>query len=394
MELKRDRIGLFGGTFDPVHTGHLSAARAAAEILGLKKLILIPASVPPHKELPEEAAPPEMRLEMLRLAIKGLDAAEISEIELKREGISYTDDTLKELMKLYPNSEHWLIMGGDMLEAFEKWRNFDWLIKNVSICALSRHTDRNRLKTAAKALSEKYGASVILAENDAVEISSSELRETLKTRGAVQYLDPLVYAFIIKNRLYGSKANFDWLREKAKQMLDPKRVPHVLGCECEAVSLAERWGADEDSARSAAVLHDITKKLSLTEQLILCEKYGIIVDTVERREVKLLHSITGAALAEYEFGMPQEICSAIRWHTTGRAHMSLLEKIVYLADYIEPTRDFEGLDSLRRLAYLDLDSAILEGLKMTMAEITERGKIPHPNTLSAVEYLKRSINAQ
>jgi nicotinate-nucleotide adenylyltransferase len=331
---------------------------------------------------------------MLRLAIKGFSIAEISEIELEREGKSYTDDTLKELMLLYPSADLWLFMGGDMLETFEMWRNFEWLIKNVSICALSRHESRDRLEAAAEELRKKYGASVILAANDAIEISSSELRAALKKRGGVEYLNGEVYAYIIKNRLYGSKANYDWLREKAKQMLDPKRVSHVLGCEKEAVSLAERWGADIDDSRSAAILHDITKKLSLSEQLILCEKYGIIIDTVERQEAKLLHSITGAALAEYEFGMPKEVCSAIRWHTTGRANMSLLEKIVYLADYIEPTRDFDGLKNLRRLAYLDLDAAILEGLRMTMAEITERGKVPHANTLSAIEYLKRSNNAQ
>lgn len=393
MELKKERIGVFGGTFDPVHVGHINAAREAAKMLSLKKLIFVPASLPPHKDLPKEAAPPKMRLEMLKLATKDFDIAEISEIELSREGKSYTDETLKALSSLYPEAELWLIMGGDMLDILDKWRNFSWLIKNVQICALSRLSDRNRLEISSKTLREKYDANIILADNKAIEISSTELRKALKKRSGVEYLSSDVYAYIIKNRLYGSKANFDWLREKAKEMLDPKRVQHVLGCEKEAVSLAERWGADVDSSRSAAILHDITKKLSLSEQLILCEKYGIIVDTVEKQEVKLLHSVTGAALAEHEFGMPKDVCNAIKWHTTGRANMSVLEKVVYLADYIEPTRNFEGLTNLRRLAYSDLDAAIYEGLKMTMAEITERGKIPHSNTISAIEYLKRSIKA-
>ncbi len=394
MALEREKIGIFGGTFDPVHLGHVAAAKAASDKLGLTKLIFIPAAVPPHKELPPEAASGEMRLEMLRLALKNIENAEVSDIEIKRGGTSYTDETVRTFKEKHPNAELWLIMGGDMLECFEKWNNFDWLKRNVYVCALSRRADTERLKAAAAELRKKYGINVVLAENDALEISSSELREMLKNRDGLRYLDPEVYAYIIKNRLFGSRAEFGWLRERAGEMLDPKRVPHVLGCEEEAAALSFRWGADVEDARCAAILHDLTKKLSLEEQLILCEKYGIIIDIVERREVKLLHSVTGAAMAEHEFGMPSEVCSAIRWHTTGKAGMSLLEKIIYISDYIEPTRTFDGVEKLRALAYSDLDSAMLEGLSMTVAEITERGKTPHQNTLLAIEYFKRSILGQ
>ncbi len=394
MKPGREKIGIFGGTFDPVHLGHIGAARAAADKLGFTKLLFIPVSVPPHKEFPSEAASGEMRLEMLRLAVKGIENAEVSDLEIKRGGTSYTDETVRSLQEKYPDAELWLVMGGDMLDCFEEWKSFEWLAENVSICALSRLADTGKLEAAALTLREKYGIKVVLAENDALEISSSELRAMLKKRKGLEFLSPEVYAYIIKNRLFGSRAEFGWLRERAKEMLDPKRVAHVLGCEEEAVALSGRWGADEDDARCAAILHDLTKKLSLEEQLILCEKYGIMVDIVESREVKLLHSITGAAMAEHEFGMPREVCQAIRWHTTGKAGMSLLEKIIYISDYIEPTRAFDGVGKLRTLAYSDLDSAMLEGLEMTVAEISERGKTPHQNTLSAIEYFKRSILGQ
>ena len=166
-----------------------------------------------------------------------------------------------------------------------------------------------------------------------------------------------------------------------------------MGCESEAVKLAERWNADLDDARCAAILHDITKKLDLNEQLIICHKYGIMTDAVEMREVKLLHSKTGAALAGDIFGMSEEVCDAIKWHTTGKADMSILEKVIYLADYIEPGRQFDGVGTIRELAYRDLNAAMLLGLEMSEAEIKERGKAVHPNTLSAIEYLKRSIKA-
>ncbi len=388
-----EKIGILGGTFNPVHIGHIGASKLAAERLGLKKLIFIPNLTPPHKELPEETAPAEMRLEMLRLAVGDMEEAEVSDIEIKRGGVSYTADTVELLKKRYPDAEFWLLLGNDMLSSFEQWYRFEWLCENVSLCALSRYNDGGEQKAAADRLREKYGARIEFAGNDTTEISSTDIREMLKKRGGRRFLMPGVYDYIVKNRLYGVKPEFDWLRAKAMEMLEPKRISHVMGCESEAVALAERWHADKDDARCAAILHDITKKLDLNEQLIICRKYGIMTDAVEMREVKLLHSKTGAALAGDIFGMPEAVCDAIRWHTTGKADMSLLEKIIYLADYIEPGREFDGVGALRELAYRDLDAAMLLGLEMSEAEIRERGKAVHRNTLSAIEYLKRSIKA-
>jgi len=388
---KKEKIGLFGGTFDPVHIGHTGAAKLAMEKLGLDRLIFIPAYNPPHKYLPQDSASAEKRLEMLKIATKDMENTEVSDIEISRGGISYTIDTIKELQKLYPDAELWLLMGNDMLCSFENWVGFEWLVKNLSICALSRHSDRSDMELCAKELVENYGAKVVFADNSAIDISSSRIRELLRQRKGREYLDDEVYAFIVKNRLYGVKPDFDWLREKAIAMLSERRIPHVLGCEQEAVKLASRWGADEEDARSAAILHDITKKLTLNEQLILCKKYDIMTDTAETSNVKLLHSKTGAAIARDVFGMPEQVCDAINWHTTGRPGMSLLEKVIYIADYIEPGRDFQGVDLLRELAYSDLDKAVLKGLEMSIESVLEEGQIPHPNTLHAIEYFKRSI---
>lgn len=178
------------------------------------------------------------------------------------------------------------------------------------------------------------------------------------------------------------------LRAVSYSMIRAKRIAHVQGTEQEAVSLARRWGANEMHARRAAILHDCTKYLTLEEQLLLCEKYQVKLDDMERVAVKLLHSKTGAALAEHLFGEEQEICQAICWHTTGKAGMSLLEKILYIADYMEPTRDFEGVERLRKLAYQDLDAAVLLGTEMTIEEMVRYGNPIHPNTLAARDYLK------
>ena len=176
------------------------------------------------------------------------------------------------------------------------------------------------------------------------------------------------------------------LRDKAYRLLSEKRIPHVAGCEEEAVRMAERWGEESSLAAAAGILHDCTKKLAYEEQLQLIRKYDILCEDDLLNAPKLLHAVTGSAVAEHEFTMPEAVVSAIRWHTTGKAGMTLLEKIIYLADYIEPTRCFDGLNELRRLAYEDIDAAMALGLKMSVADVTARGNVPHADSLAAYDY--------
>ena len=140
--------------------------------------------------------------------------------------------------------------------------------------------------------------------------------------------------------------------------------------------------------RVAALLHDCTKKLEMDEQLELCRHYDIPLCELEQKALKLLHSKTGAAIARDVFGVDEEVYSAICWHTTGRAGMTLMEKILYLADYIEPTRDFDGVDELRRACYEDIDAGLEMGLRMTVEEMYQRGNPVHPATLEALDDLK------
>ena len=143
-----------------------------------------------------------------------------------------------------------------------------------------------------------------------------------------------------------------------------------------------------ETARRAALLHDCTKRLGFDEQIALCERYGIELDEMERSEGKLLHAKTGAVIAERIFGESSEVVSAIRWHTTGRADMTLPEKIMYLADYMEPSRDFPGVEELRRVCYEDLDKGLALGLEMGIQELTERGQPVHHATLQALRFLR------
>lgn len=386
------KIGIYGGTFDPPHRGHTEAAASAVKALGLDRLIVIPTFTPPHKELADMTAGASARLHMVRLAMNSVPETEVSSIEIDRGGKSYTADTVKTLRELYPNDELYLIIGSDMVESFRHWRNTDEIISRVTIAALSRTGDDNdHIMYLLDALSRELGAKTAYIPNDAIVISSAELRVLLPQRKGRECLSDSVYSYIISHRLYGARPDFSWLREKAYSMLKPNRVPHVRGCEEEAVRLAERWGADTDSAREAAILHDITKKEDVARQLILCEEYGIITDAEEKGSSALMHALTASKIAEKVFGCSPDVCSAIKWHTTGRENMTLLDKIIYLADYIEPTRDFPGVQLIRATSYEDIDRALLLGYEMSLADMKERGITPHPRTVRAMESVRDMI---
>ncbi len=393
------RIGIYGGTFNPIHRGHITAALAAREQLGLDRLILIPASVPPHKRLPQGSASAEQRLEMAVLATAELGPwAEVSDLELRRTGMSYTSDTLRELRQRYPDDELWLLMGSDMFLCLHDWHEPEVILSLASIGAFSR-TEESEAEAFARQkafLESEFGARVALVDNRrVVELSSTEVREALPAGGGADLLPEAVYGYIRREGLYGAQCDLkhlgpEELRPIALSYLKPKRMPHVLGTEAEAVRLAQQYGADVTEARIAALLHDCTKKLDLPAQLALCEHYGIELDELERRALKLLHSKTGAAVARDVFGVSDEIYSAIWWHTTGKPDMSLLEKIIYLADYIEPTRDFPGVEELRKTVRADLDAGLLMGLNMTIREMEEMGNPIHKNTREARDYLLKN----
>ena len=382
------KIAIYGGSFNPPHLGHVEAARTVASALAPDRLLIVPASVPPHKELADGSPTAQQRLELCRLAFADIPGAEISEMELRREGKSYSYDTVRLLREENPDAQLILVVGTDMLLSFEKWYQFRYLLENCTLAVLARgEDDLNELRAAAY-LRTTYDADVTVLPHEPIAISSETIRERLETRGGEDYLSDAVYADIIRHRYYGARPSLPWLREKVLEHLDEHRVAHVAGCESEAVRLAMHWGEDPELAAEAGILHDITKSLSYDEQLQLCEKYGIINDNSELEAPKLLHAKTGAAMARELFGVSDTVYEAIRWHTTGKPDMSLLEKILYLADYIEPTRDFEGIDELRELAFSDLDGAMVLGLGMTIDEIRRSGREPYVDTLDAYAWYK------
>ena len=173
-----------------------------------------------------------------------------------------------------------------------------------------------------------------------------------------------------------------------RPMLSDKRYHHSLCVAKEAVRLAMRFGADAEKAELAGILHDITKEIPPEKQLQMMESFAIILTETERRSRKVWHAILGAAYLEKECGVTDpEILSAVRWHTTGKAGMTLLEQIVFTADFISEDREYKGVEKLRRLAESDLQAAMLEGTSFTIADLASQTVLIHPDTVSLYNWL-------
>ncbi len=179
------------------------------------------------------------------------------------------------------------------------------------------------------------------------------------------------------------------LEQVVIRLLKPSRVNHVLGCRDTAVAMAKHWGANEVDAARAGLLHDITKALDGPRQLTLAGEYGIILNAFQQKNPKTLHALTGSLVAERLFGENEAVVQAIRHHTTGKADMDLLEKIIYVADYMEPNRDFPGVEKLRELAFTDLDAALQLGLTMTLELLNQQGSEVSPESRDALAWLNK-----
>lgn len=398
------KIGIYGGTFDPPHLGHMEAARVAMETLSLDRLLIIPDREPPHKDLAEEAASPQQRLAMAALMADGLGPrAEASDLEICREGKSFTADTVEELHQAFPEDELWLLMGTDMFLTVQNWYQPERIFQYAGVAAFARHEEDTEELFAqqSKFLEETYHARTTVVPLPQVkEIASRDLRRMLAsewTGGNVdpaQYLWTPVYGYILREGLFGTKADLKQLSDKhlraiSYAMVKAKRLPHIQGTEETAAALAAFWGVSPEKARRAAILHDCTKYWTLEQHLETCAKYGVELDELECVSVKLLHSKSAAALARHVFAEPEEECRAISAHTTGKPGMTTFDKILYLADYMEPTRDFDGVEELRRLVWEDLDRAMILGLEMSIEDLKEKGATVHPNTWGTLEELRR-----
>ncbi|MBD5423111.1 MAG: nicotinate-nucleotide adenylyltransferase [Mycoplasma sp.] len=336
------RIGLFGGSFNPIHKGHLAIANSAIKNLNLDKLIFIPCQKNPFKKDINYVSG-KHRLNMINLVLE--EKMEVSSFEIDRKGISYTIDTVKYFKNKYKNDELFLIIGSDNLTKLSKWKDIDIIAELVKISVFKR--EKNINKTNIK----KYNC--ILINNDLYLESSSNF-----LKGDFDSVDDSVIKYIGSNKLY-----FD---DILKNVLDEKRYLHSKHARDFAIKLAKSINFDIKKASFAAYVHDIAKSLANENKEEARKKifdfYNYQYEILDYQ----LHQELGYVILK-KFGIEEDIAHAVKIHTTLALELNTLDKIVYLADKLCQGRKYDGIQNIRKESIINIDN----GLKLVIQKTKE-----------------------
>lgn len=361
------KIGLFGGTFNPVHNEHVNIAKFAIKELKLDKLIVLPTNITPLKDGKITASSID-RYNMCRLAFENMPKVEVSAYELDKGGVSYTYLTCQEFKSRYPQDDLYFVLGGDMYENFKLWKNPEEILKCVTLAVCSREKSI-KLRDIPAVKFSYIGA----------KVSSTHIR-TLAVLGEDigEYVPKKVEDYIIVNRVY--------LNEKflqVKKYITNKRWKHTVGVAVTATENCARYNISEDKAIAASVYHDCAKSLSLESE----ELKGLTCDADVPPQV--IHQYAGAYLAEHIFGVNDiDILNAVRYHCSGRENMTNIEQLIFISDMIEEGRDFDGVNKLRRIFKEDTKKGLYACLKRQVEFLNEKkGKIYYL-TQKALNYLE------
>ncbi|MDR1663577.1 MAG: nicotinate-nucleotide adenylyltransferase [Clostridiales bacterium] len=384
------RIALMGGTFDPIHYGHLAAAEAVLQAYKPQRVLFVPSAAPPHKKN-RAVTDAEHRYRMALLATAAHPAFEVSRLELDRPGPSYTVDTVRELRSLCPPAaEIFFIIGADTAEEIKTWKEPETLLALCEVVAVTRPGFK------ADALARDFKGRVRVLETPAIDISGTEIRRRAAAGESARYrVPPPVAEYIRDHRLYtnraGIPAGFDFESAKATlaDRLSPDRFRHTLGVIEAAEELSARFGADAGKARIAALLHDCAKEYSNGKKRALCQLWNIPTDDILLAQIDLAHSLLSAESAKRDYGVYDgEILQAIRYHTTGHGAMTALDKAVMLADFIEPYReDYPGLGEIRELSRISMEEALVYGITSVIQNNEDRKRLIHPWSKAALKSL-------
>lgn len=377
------RIAMFGGSFNPIHRGHIEIVQAAKERFSLDRVLIMVANDPPHKQIADGISAAH-RLEMTRIALEDMDGLEACDLELKRPGKSYTVDTLGELRELYPEAELYCMVGADMLLTLDTWHNAEELFKRARFIAIGR-PDSGSMEAAAERFRREYGADITISGITGPDISSTMIRNAVENGMDISDMaTDGVVAYIYENGFYFAD-EINIIRKRLQDELSPKRYAHTMGVVRMAAELASRYGADGRKVQLAALLHDCAK-FAWEYQQQLADEYGIDISGMHK---PIVHGPLGAERARREFGViDEEILSAIDCHSVCRPGMGILDKIVYLSDKIEHGRSYEGLERIRIEAEKSIDNGVIACIEHGLGYLEERGEQVHPNTLLALEELK------
>lgn len=342
---------IFGGSFDPIHNGHLKILEIVTKHLRIDRVVLIPARAPRWKKL--SLTSDEQRIQMIKLAIEGKDNYSICYDEMNSsDEINYTYNTIKQFKKK-DDEELFLLIGFDQLDVLDKWYEIDKLSRLVKIVAIARPN--------YQIVSENVQKFNVLVINEEISsMSSSSLRQLNNLDCPKKVLD-----FIAKNGLYYIST--------LKNFMSRKRFNHTLSVANLAYEIALKNNLEPSKAYLAALLHDIGKEIPFDEQEKYVKEYYL--EIYSHLSKALYHQFVSEAIARDIFKIKnEEILNAIKFHATGCSNMSPLAMIVYSADKIEPTRGYDSselISSCYKDYYLGFKAVLkanIEFLKETNKE--------------------------
>ncbi|MDR2370020.1 MAG: nicotinate (nicotinamide) nucleotide adenylyltransferase [Treponema sp.] len=403
------RLAILGGSFNPVHSGHLFLAEAALTAFDYDRVVLVPAFRSPFKDgagdMEGSAAD---RIDMLAASIPGDPRFALDNCEIKREGVSYTIDTVIDIEKRYrPEGKPGLILGDDLAADFPKWRCFDELLERTDVII------------ARRVLPEETAFSFPCRQirNDVMGVSSALVRERIRAGKLWRSLVPAGAAAIIEDRrLYGygskdsrkdsahaglTKETVIRVENAARESLSTGRFLHSRNTALLAWDICLRFGLDPLAGYLAGIAHDLGKPLSGERLLETAASDGEEIAALERQKPSLLHGRAAAVLLRERFGISdRDVIEAVAWHTQGRAGMGSLAKAVYIADKLEVSRETDtalqdmlyGLKSAdsRRSAETDsLDGIFTAVLRSTIAFLRSRKLDLSESTLRLLDAVQK-----
>ena len=386
------KICISGGTFDPIHKGHIEIAKIALSQFNLDKVIFMPTG---NSYMKSDVTPSIHRYNMLKLAIEGIDKFEISDLEIKRAGYTYTKDTVVYFKENYPDDELYFLIGTDTLFMLEKWYMPEYLFKNL-IFIVAKRGDADSVAKAEE-LKEKFNADIRFMHNDIIDISSTEIREEFDNKSYDEFnnrfFDKKVFEYIKENHLYKEMNDAEMITLLSKELKE-SRLMHTFGVIDTATALAKAYQADIKKCERAALLHDCAKYMPLEDMIAICERNFVELNDLEKSKDSLLHAKAGACLAYEKYGIKdKEILDAIKYHTTGKPDMSLIEKIIFVSDFIEPGRTHsEKLPMYRMIAMADINLVCMNILKDTLDYLESLNEEIDPLTKETYIFYKDLIS--
>lgn len=366
------KIGIYGGTFDPVHSAHVEIAKNAIEELSLDKLLIMPAGTPAHKNF-SDITDKKHRKKMCELAFCG-KKMEISTYELEKRGKCYTFETLEHLYN--GMDELFLIVGGDSLRDITGWKNPERIFKLATVVSCGRISESLDLQS-------EYLKQVVFMKYQPQEISSTEIRVDNQFGFAISKRVPKSVAkYINSENLY---SEYRKLTKKVQKVVTEKRYEHIKNATVMGQVLAGCAGVSKEDAFIALSLHDVAKNMKDFSKYKnkLAQEHMLLPEPV-------VHAFVGAYVVEEEFKIKnKDIIAAIKYHTTARANMSQLEKLTYVSDCIEIGRKYDGAAALRELARADFEAGFRTCLANAYRGVVD--KIICPLTIDAMEYYKNPL---